>query len=175
MLAKDCPFARRIVNSGRLSVPSVLEHSPLNTPDVAGERFAGPMKLGAPCLDAPVRAAREDTWLLSALHRSMFTGIYFAAPGTQTSDCARQFEGLAARGIAVHVVVVLPAGASIEDVAQTEELTIVEDVDGVAGQRFDATPGAFYLLRPDQHLCARWRTFDAALVRAAVDRATCHV
>ena len=32
-LAKDCPFARRLVNSGRLSVPSTYRDSPLNTPD----------------------------------------------------------------------------------------------------------------------------------------------
>ena len=32
-LARDCPFARRLVNSGRLSVPSTYRDSPLNTPD----------------------------------------------------------------------------------------------------------------------------------------------
>ena len=30
-LAKDCGFARRLVNSGRLSVPSTYRDSPLNT------------------------------------------------------------------------------------------------------------------------------------------------
>ncbi len=29
-LTKDCAFARRIVNSGRLSVPAVLRNSPLS-------------------------------------------------------------------------------------------------------------------------------------------------
>ena len=38
-LAKQHAFARRLVNSGRLSVPSILADSPLNTPDRAGERF----------------------------------------------------------------------------------------------------------------------------------------
>ena len=31
------------------------------------------------------------------------------------------------------------------------------DSAGLFAKRFDATPGAAYLLRPDQHLCARWR------------------
>ena len=45
------------------------------------------------------------------------------------------------------------------------------DERGLFAQRFDATPGAAYLLRPDQHLCARWRSCDAEKVRAARDRA----
>ena len=32
-------------------------------------------------------------------------------------------------------------------------------------------PGTVYLLRPDQHVCARWRHPTAALVRAARERA----
>ncbi len=36
---------------------------------------------------------------------------------------------------------------------------------------FDAAPGAVYLVRPDQHLCARWRRFDAAAVARAYQRA----
>jgi 3-(3-hydroxy-phenyl)propionate hydroxylase len=45
------------------------------------------------------------------------------------------------------------------------------DESGMFAQRFDATPGATYLVRPDQHLCARWRSFDAAAISRAYRRA----
>ena len=45
------------------------------------------------------------------------------------------------------------------------------DREGKFTQRFDATPGAAYLVRPDQHLCARWRSFDAAAMARAHRRA----
>ena len=48
------------------------------------------------------------------------------------------------------------------------------DSAGLFARRFDATPGAAYLLRPDQHLCARWRTFDLEKVKAARERALGH-
>jgi 3-(3-hydroxy-phenyl)propionate hydroxylase len=38
-------------------------------------------------------------------------------------------------------------------------------------QRYDAKPGTVYLLRPDQHVCARWRQPDPGAVRAAIDHA----
>ena len=40
--------------------------------------------------------------------------------------------------------------------------------------RYDARPGTTYLFRPDQHVCARWRQYDEAAVRAAIARATCN-
>jgi 3-(3-hydroxy-phenyl)propionate hydroxylase len=36
---------------------------------------------------------------------------------------------------------------------------------------FDAKSGTTYLLRPDRHICARFRTFDAALLTSAVKTA----
>ena len=44
-------------------------------------------------------------------------------------------------------------------------------LDGPAAQRYDARPGTCYLLRPDQHVAARWRRFDPAAVRSALCRA----
>ena len=49
---------------------------------------------------------------------------------------------------------------------------MVEDAEGLAAERFDAAQGATYLVRPDQHVCARWRTFDSAKIKRALDRAT---
>ncbi len=46
------------------------------------------------------------------------------------------------------------------------------DAEGLAAQRYDARPGTVYLIRPDQHVAARWRTFDAAAVAAALARAS---
>ena len=48
-LAREHGFARGLVNSGRLSVPSHLSESALNTPD--GDAFAGTMAPGAPLAD----------------------------------------------------------------------------------------------------------------------------
>jgi 3-(3-hydroxy-phenyl)propionate hydroxylase len=54
-------------------------------------------------------------------------------------------------------------------------IPVLEDSRGIAAQRYDAKPGTVYLLRPDQHVAARWRVLDAAKIKAAVARATCNV
>ena len=52
---------------------------------------------------------------------------------------------------------------------------LIEDSEGLAAKRYDARPGTCYLLRPDQHVCARWRAFELGAVRAAIARATAPV
>jgi len=49
----------------------------------------------------------------------------------------------------------------------------IDEAHAMATRRYDARDGTVYLLRPDQHVCARWRRADAGIVRAALDRALC--
>jgi 3-(3-hydroxy-phenyl)propionate hydroxylase len=171
-LAKDCPFARRMVNSGRLSVPAVLRDSPLNTPDGAADAFSCAMVSGAACTDAPVRIGGRAAWLLEQTGGGQFTGLYFCASGDDVAARAAELAAsLAAMPVPVRALVVAPRGAAP---ATASGATVLEDVEGLAQQRFDARPGTFYLLRPDQHVCARSRAFDAASVAAALHRATCN-
>ena len=45
------------------------------------------------------------------------------------------------------------------------------DRDGLVAQRYGLRPGSVVLLRPDQHVCARWHAPTAAAVRTALRRA----
>jgi len=142
-LARDCAFARRLVNSGRLSLPSIYRHSPLNTPDT--EEFAGEMVPGAPALDAPLVRDGAPDWLLRRLGGG-FTLLCFGRAPPAVPETVPPLRA----------VTVMPN----------------EDVEGIAARRYDARPGTTYLIRPDQHVCARWRCFEPGAVRAALDRAT---
>jgi 3-(3-hydroxy-phenyl)propionate hydroxylase len=167
LLAGKYPFARKLVNSGRLSVPAVLDRSSLNTPD--RDAFAGAMIPGAPCTDAPIRIGGRPGWLLEQLGGT-FNGLYFAAsPSALPASVADGVVALKHDGISVATLLVTSPGAA----NRLAGVPMIEDVDGLVAQRFDARPGTFYLLRPDQHVCARWRGFDIAAVRLAVARATC--
>ncbi|PFH27010.1 FAD-dependent oxidoreductase [Burkholderia sp. JKS000303] len=163
-LARDCEFARKLVNSGRLSVPAVLADSPLNTPDRNGDAFACAMRPGAAAADAPVRAQGASGWLLQHLGDG-FAGVLFGLPN-DAAALAQALDGLA---LPVRPVLVVPAGHA----QPVPGVDVVEDVDGFAAQRYDAQPGTFYLLRPDQHVCARTRTLERQAIADALARATC--
>ncbi len=161
-LARRHPFARKLVNSGRLSVPKILADSCLNTPDSEMENevdFSGAMVPGAPAADAPVSGPRGE-WLLEYLGGG-FDLLVFGDGVTEAA--ARE---LAKDAIPCRIVQV--GGAS------RDGRVVIQDNDRLLAARYDARAGTCYLLRPDQHVCARWRAFDAAAVRRAIARATCN-
>ncbi|HSQ72237.1 MAG TPA: FAD-dependent oxidoreductase [Rubrivivax sp.] len=160
-LAEELPMGRALVNSGRLSVPALLTASPLNTPD--SEPFEGWMVPGSPIDDAPVRVVGRPGWLLPQTGQG-FVLMLFGAPSAAQRDA---IEALARETVPVHPLVVQGPGDAVP-----LALPWVEDSEGLVARRFDALPGTAYLIRPDQHVCARWRRFDAGAVRAALARAT---
>jgi 3-(3-hydroxy-phenyl)propionate hydroxylase len=165
-LAREHAFARKLVNSGRLSVPSYLTGSKLNTPDA--DAFDGDMVPGAPMADAPVARAGQPGWLLDATG-NRFVLLAFARDTSSVPAALRDKAAeLAAAPVPVETIVVTPHGGELDG------LTVLADPQGLAAQRYDGGKGAFYLIRPDQHVVARWRGFDARSVRAALARATCN-
>ena len=160
-LAGENAFARRFVNSGRLSTPTVYE-TPLTTPD--DEPFAGSALLGAPMPDAPILnrdgvnrdgvgrdVSRRDDWMLRRLGQNGTTVLLW--------DDGENAAGLRALAETLGVTALV--------VGQD-----MEDSRGLLARRLDATTGAAWVIRPDQHLAARFRHFDAERIGRAVARAT---
>ncbi len=143
------------MNSGRLSLPSTLDESPLNTPD--SDEFTDKQRPGSPCMDAPVMKNGERVWLLNLLGWS-FKGIYFA-DGDKGSSI---INALKDSPVPIEIIVV----------GGTDTDSLVDDKH-LARDHYDATPGTFYLIRPDQHVAGRWRSFNADNVIAALNRAIC--
>mgnify|MGYP000685732840 CR=1 FL=1 len=143
-LSRDFAFARRVVNSGRLSVPATLDGSTLNTPD--RDAFSGPMRPGAPVADAPLQRQGQPRWLLRELGAGFTLLVFGPAPAW---------------------------AASLDLTVLAIDGQTLCDPQGLATQRFDARPGTAYLLRPDGHVAARWRAPTAAAVQAAMDHALC--
>lgn len=162
-LSRELPFARKLVNSGRLSVPSFLADSPLNTPDC--EAFGGDMVPGAPLDDAPVMIAGRPGWLIDQTG-GRFQALYFCDDASAITEAMRrQLQGLTEATLPVEPLVVALKG-------QADGLTTVIDAEGLAFARYDARPGTLYLVRPDQHVAARWREPVVSRVVAAVARAS---
>jgi 3-(3-hydroxy-phenyl)propionate hydroxylase len=146
-LARETEFGKRMINGGRLSVPSVYE-SPLSTAD--GDVWHGGPRPGASMPDAPIAARGGDPIYL--------TDAFIAA--------GRRFTLLEfTNGAAVDV----PDGVEAIRIGGADGFA---DRTGTAGLRYDAEPGTAYLLRPDGYVAARFRhptrtALDAALARAA--------
>lgn len=74
-LASEQPFARRLINSGRLSMPCSLEGFALQTPN-----DSAPLRPGEPVLDAPLA---EGDWLVGRAQGcfTLLTGSAAQVPG----------------------------------------------------------------------------------------------
>ncbi|NMM12478.1 MAG: FAD-dependent oxidoreductase [Rhodoferax sp.] len=167
-LARHHAFARALVNSGRLSVPAVLTESRLNTQDTAV--FAGDMVPGAAMDDAPMQEGGKSFWLLDRVGNQFMALVLVNDPSQMDVTTARVYKSLADAPIPIEVVLVSPkAGVA------PEGLRVFVDEKNRFAERFDAQPETVYLIRPDQHVAARWRAFDADALKAALARATFNV
>ena len=145
-LAKETEFGKRMINGGRLSVPSIYD-SPLMTAD--RDAWRGGPRPGASMLDAPLAGGgAKPAFLTEAFVKAgaRFTLLEFS------------------NGIGVDA----PDGVGVIRIGGNDGFS---DPAGLTGTRYDAEPGSAYLLRPDGYVAARFRhptrtALDAALARA---------
>jgi len=138
-LAAAHPFARALVNSGRLS-KAYCPRGGEGTPP-------GP---GAPCPDAPLQRGNERTWMLHLLQGDFF-GLFF------TED----EPGEAERQKLARLAAELPGLANIVIGAEACPASrIWRDAEGFVEARYGCRPGGFVLVRPDQHVVDSWPVLD---------------
>ncbi|MBV1693773.1 MAG: FAD-dependent oxidoreductase [Hyphomicrobiales bacterium] len=143
-LARSTEFAKRMVNPGRLSTATAYRDSPLSTPDA--EMWAAGPPPGAPIIDAPLQDRSGRDGFLSEALGNDFTLLHGADVALPPRD------GITTIGV----------GASGGH----------RDAEGLIASRYDLTPGAAYLIRPDGHVAARFRTVATGRLDAALARAT---
>jgi 3-(3-hydroxy-phenyl)propionate hydroxylase len=144
-LAGQHGFAKRMVNSGRLSAPTAYRESPLSTPDQ--ERWTAGPPPGAPIPDARVTQPDGEPAFLS---EQLPEGFVWLHAGTAPSTLPPGVTALA----------IGPRGLG--------------DPAGDLAARFGLTGTGGYLLRPDRHVAARFSEAAAAPIAAAHRRALGH-
>jgi 3-(3-hydroxy-phenyl)propionate hydroxylase len=143
----------------RTSRPHEYTHSMLNCPGDDDALF-----VAGPAHGAPPRNVRlgPDDYLLDHLGGG-FDLLYFTEADAVPAPLCEVVDEFRARGVPLRVTVIGAAGP----VAGADQ--VLPDADGHCRERYGVpASGGAYLLRPDQHVCARWLTLDATRLRAAL-------
>jgi 3-(3-hydroxy-phenyl)propionate hydroxylase len=165
-LSRHYDFARRLVNSGRLSMPSAYTTSVLGTPDA--DAFDQHLPIGAVAPDGPIASDGRSGWWLAQLGPG-FTLALFCNGRLPARAMLDELAALQTQPAGLKIVVVM----GLERIPDTPPgIAVIIDRGGVLAARYGVKDGACYLIRPDHHIAARWREPRADQIHTALQRAT---
>lgn len=164
-LAEHYPFARSLVNSGRLSMPCRYADSPLNGPDDMS--LPADLRPGTPAKDAPIRLDGQGAWLLNQLGNRFVLLLDGRLPTSEAEARTPELAALLEEQPDLDLLVLGPASQALARLPRT---TLIEDAEGLVSERYGLSAGAAYLIRPDQHVTARWTECHRDAVSDAIDR-----
>lgn len=151
----------------RTSRPHAYSHSSLNCREDDNAQFQGGPAHGAP----PLNVRLTDTQFLLDHLGGSFDVLCFGAADTLPADVLASVAQWRAKGLPLQVTCIsqgAPHAGLQPSPADAPWLQALCDAQGRVHSRY----GAAYLLRPDQHICARWLHLDAQRLDAALVQAT---
>ena len=166
-LSERMPFARSLVNSGRLSMPHFYKDSPLNSIDDPSFKAKGP-RPGELSIDTSVFEGDDAVWLLTELGTE-FCLLLFVDEPLFFNDKIRHLRELACLSKPKIKIVFI----SDREIINKNGALILSDKNNTCFKKWAAKAGSVYLIRPDQYIAARWKDSPPLKeINCALEKAT---
>jgi 3-(3-hydroxy-phenyl)propionate hydroxylase len=149
----------------RTSRPHEYRDSSLNAFPEADREFHGGVACGQPLRN--VKLADNDHLFDRIGSKAGFHLMVFVGDDGLTAELREILAAAKSAAYPVHCLIVAP-GALADETASD---AIVSDAQDRVRAKYDASPGTVYLIRPDLHVCARWRRTTSEAVVQALRRA----
>lgn len=146
-LSKDLPFARKLINSGRLSVPCSLPATPKRNLDDEGDELSKRVAIGEVMVDLPLGSKGARNWLIS----EALGGFALVGFGDVSLP---EVDGVKRIGIS----------------QDGKDYLVFTDIDGFATQRYG--DGIAYLFRPDGYVLSIFTKPTASEIARAISNET---
>ncbi|MGB5957450.1 FAD-dependent monooxygenase [Pseudomonas sp.] len=147
----------------RTSRPHDYADSVLNCQADDNQRFTAGPPNGAPLLNIRLT---EDDYLFDRLGASFYL-LYFTDRDCIPSDVVEQVNVIRSSGLPLQIIAVAQNGQATISGADQQ----LDDASGHIAAKYGITRTGAYLVRPDQHISARWLQLSAAQLQSAIDTA----
>lgn len=147
----------------RTSRPHDYVDSSLNFKGDDNSLYSSGPHQGAPLLN--IRLG-DDQFLFDRLGASFYL-LYFTDATEVPGDIQAQVQALREQGVPLQLLAVTGNRQTAVSGADGQ----VDDHSGHLRREYGAKTGSAYLVRPDQHVCARWHQLSGQALRAAIETA----